>query len=317
MPASVLLLIASVVPAADLSALFDSTTKDFGQVPRGSVNVHRFVLTNTTNAPIHVYGLRSSCKCATPRALTDTAAPGEQLSIEVAYDSTTFVGARSMTITVTFDRPSFQEVTLRVSGYSRQDVVFRPGRVDFGVVAKGTPAKRTVEIEYAGNQDWRLADVVTAEPLQASVQELSRTPGKVLYRVDVALEPSAPPGLMAQTLQLKTNDPSSPVLRISANATVQAMLSASPSELDLGTVDAGQTVVRKVLVRGEKPFVVDSVTGQTNGVKVLSTQGSRKVHVVNIEFTPSQAGTVEQSIKLNTDMEGEDPLSLRITATVP
>src|SRR5690242_12324180 len=82
------------------SSMFDSLSKDFGVVPHGSQSVHRFTFTNRTDKDVQVVGVRSSCHCATPRAVTNVAKPGEKLQIEVMYDATKFLNERSMTITV-------------------------------------------------------------------------------------------------------------------------------------------------------------------------------------------------------------------------
>lgn len=49
-----------------LTELFDHTTHDFGNVPHGSMNVHRFALKNTTGSTVRVSGVSSSCHCAMP-----------------------------------------------------------------------------------------------------------------------------------------------------------------------------------------------------------------------------------------------------------
>ena len=299
-----------------VSDLFDSRVKDFGNVPHGSVNVHQFVLTNTTGSVVRVSGLRSSCVCATAKAVNEEAQPGEKLIIEVAYNARKFTGSRSMTVYVTFSSPYYETVLLRVSGYSRQDVVFNPGQIDFGSLSRGDEASKTVKVEYAGGLNWRVTDVLPSQWVNAKIEELYREDRRVGYQLTVALKPEAPAGTLAQAIQLKTNDPKSPTLLVHASARIEANLVASPSELRFEPLPVGETASKRVLLRGSKPFSITAVGGDTEDVSVLATEGARKVHVVRIDFQPHHTGQTEKQILLHTDMANEKPLSYRILATV-
>lgn len=302
--------------AGGLESLFETTTRDFGNVPHGSVNVHRFVLKNTTDRLVRAQSVRSSCKCATPSLIVSEAKPGEEIIVEVAFDASTFIGSRSMTIYVTFDEPRFETVSLRVSGYSRQDVVFNPGKLDFGIVSPGTAAKQKVRIEYGGSADWKIDEVLTPDHLEANVHPLFRQPGKIGYELEVGLKPETPPGTIQNDIQLKTNDPNTPVVTVHVSASIEAPLVASPDVLDLGDLYVGDKVAKRVLVRGSGPFNIKSVGGDTVGVQVKSTEGERKLHVLSIEFEATQPGKVEQQLRLRTDLGNLEPIPIRILANV-
>lgn len=299
-----------------LGELFDATSHDFGNVPRGSVNTHRFVLTNTTGSPVHVRGVSSSCKCATPTVLKDMAEPGEQAVIEVAYNSSTFTGERTMTIYVTFDSPSFETHSLRVRGYSRQDVVFNPSSIDFGVVAPGSSAQKSVKIEYAGQADWKIEEVIAPAGVEAKLTELYRRAGGAGYELQATLKPDVGIGNYSQAVQLKTNDPQTPILMAQVVANIEAPLVASPNALELGDVRVGEKVAKRLLIRGQKPFVIKSVGGVTAGVHIKATEGPRKVHVLSVEFQAEAPGKVDQSLRFRTDMGAEEILPVRLVANV-
>lgn len=300
-----------------LAELFDKTSHDFGQVPSGSISVARFTLKNTTGSEVRITSMSSSCRCATPSAASFTAKPNENLVVEVKYDATTFRGSRSMTIFVFFDAPFVETVNLRVSGFSRSDVVCNPGMVDFGVLSKGSPTDpRTAKIEYAGATDWRITEVVQPKWFEATFKELYRNVGSVAYETTVKLKPGAPDGLVNDAIVFKTNDPSSPTVQLQATASVQAALSASPSSLELGSMQQGEKVTKRVLLKGAKPFTVVSVGGSTDGVNVMATQGPKTVHIVDVEFDAKMEGKVDQYIRFRTDLKEEQPIPVRIIAEI-
>lgn len=306
-----------VSTTSGLTDMFDSTTKDFGNVPYGSINLHRFVLKNTSNQTIRCNSARSSCHCATPKILSETAGPGEELVIEVKYDAGKFTGQRSMTISVQFAEPTYETVTLRVTGNSRQDIVLRPSLIDFGVVPQGTAPTQSVVIEYRGSRDFKIEGVSSGKFATAKLVERPRETGLISYELTATLSPLTPPGAFEGAITLKSNDTTSPVVTVLANALVEAPLSASPNALQFGSIAAGQKLVKKVLLKGEKPFTIKWVKGQDEKVlQVYCTQGERRVHLLSVEFAPTAAGKVDQVLEVQTSLVADKPLPIHLTADV-
>lgn len=293
-----------------LEGLFTTTSKDFGSVPHGSINTHRFVLKNTSSNTVHVNSVRSSCRCATPRALQETAAPGEELAIEVAYNASTFTGHRSMTITVTFDQPSLESVSLRVSGYSETSINFDPGQIDFGIIQKGAAPSQSARINI-NSSSTRIEDVIASPNVTAKLE-----PNGSSYNVVVGLKPGLEPSIIDEDIQLKTNDSKMPIVKLHVAGMITAPLVASPSSLQLGSVGYGQTVTKKVLLKGDRPFEIEWVGGQAEGVKVLCSTGPRKMHILEIHFMADHSGKFEKTLEVKTNLEKEAVLPFKILANV-
>jgi hypothetical protein len=227
-----------------------------------------------------------------------------------------------MTIYATFDRPVVQTVALRVRGFSRQDVVCNPGQIDFGAVHGGSTAHQSATIEYAGSLDWKITRVLPSKHFTASIEEIYRRPGKVGYRVDVELRPDAPAGLITEGLRLSTNDPESPEVVIAATANVAGVLTASPSSLDFGAVQAGRTAARRVLLHGEEPFTIKEVHGMSDTLRVFTTPGKRSVHILKIEWqAPEPVGEEKANdfsgeIAVRSDLKDEAPLKIFMVGTI-
>jgi len=292
---------------ASFSSMFDSLSKDFGVVPHGSQSVHRFTFTNRTDKDVQVTGVRSSCHCATPRAVTNVAKPGEKLQIEVMYDATKFLNERSMTITVDMQSDHWEQVQIRIRGYSRQDVILEPGKVDLGVVKVGKEQTQKLRLEYAGNLDWRVQGVVSGQWAKASVEEKYRGSGIVKYEVTLTVPANTPRGSLVDAVQLKTNDPSSPVVRIDVVGTLDGGLQAAPGVVKFGEVAAGQPVRQKIFVKGDRPFQIGGAQFDESKlpVSLRSTQGERTVHTVEIEFHPTKPGKYEETLQIRAEPQSE------------
>ncbi len=203
----IVLVAASHVSAAQVSSMFRTTNHDFGTVARAAKTEFRFEFENPYPQAIHVRSVRASCGCTTPIIETETVQPGGRGSILARFNTGTFTGARSATLTVSFDRPSYTEVQLHVKGYIRSDVVFNPGEVALGSVREGESKSAVVEIDYAGRSDWKVVEVASQDSfLTGQVEEVSRNGGRVKYRMTVNLEGKAPSGLLQSEVVVVTND---------------------------------------------------------------------------------------------------------------
>jgi len=88
------------------NAKFTSTTHDFGKVAEevGTVSCE-FTFTNTSDKPILLQDIRTSCGCTTPSYTKDPVLPGKTGTIKVTYSTTGRVGAFNKKITVFTNEP--------------------------------------------------------------------------------------------------------------------------------------------------------------------------------------------------------------------
>lgn len=285
-----------------------TTTHDFGSVARGAQLHHRFAMTNIYAVPLDIIGTRASCGCVRIAPSATSLKPRETGYIDVMMDASRFTGPKKVTIFVTVGPQFTSTAYLEVSANSRADIVFNPGQVNFGVVARGLTPKQTIDVEYAGGLDWHITGMVkTNAPLEVAMEQLYRRPGQVGYRLHFTLKKEAPAGAFKQEILLQTNDPASPLVPLLVEATIQAALSVVPSTVSLGEVKVGEAVVKSVLVRGSKPFRVVSVEGAGDGIDVELPMGVAPVQRVTIKFQPSRGGELKRELLFKTDLEGETP----------
>ena len=90
--------------------LFNGLSHDFGVVARGPTLSHVYRITNTTGTPIHISGIRVSCGCTTASVPVADLAPGQSTDLTAQMDTRRFMGTKSVTIFVQFDRPQWEEV---------------------------------------------------------------------------------------------------------------------------------------------------------------------------------------------------------------
>ena len=284
--------------------LFTEKSHDFGAVARAAKVEHVFVLKNNTKQTVHIASVRSSCGCTQPRVGKDTAAPGEEATVIAAFNTRGFTGKRGAWLTVTIDRPYYTEVQLRIDGYIRTDVVVDPGQVSLGSVSVGDSVEKTVKVNYAGRNDWKIEKVKTNSPyLEAEAVETARGNGRASYNLNVRLKKDAPVGYVNDELLLVTNDRRSTQVPVKVEGFVVASLTISPSPFMLGTVQPGQTVKRQLIIKGTKPFKILEIAAEDSGFTFEPSTEAKSVHVVPVTFEAAAPGqALSGRILVRTDL---------------
>ena len=287
--------------------LFPVTSHDFGTVAKAAKTEYRFPVQNNLGQDIHIASVRASCGCTTPIVENDTIKPGETGYVTARFNTGSFFGQRSATLTVVIDRPRYAEVQVSVKGYVRTDVVFNPGEVNFGTIEAGEPQSKKVALEYAGRSDWKITNVRSpSEFISAEVKESNRGNGRVSYELEVSVKEGAPVGPLQNELILETNDQRLKSVALRYSADVQPLLSVSPKNVDLKEVTPGMSIQQRIVVRGAKPFRVTGITLEGFTIDYQTSDEAKAVHLIPVTITAGKEvmGNAS-SLVIKTDLPGD------------
>jgi hypothetical protein len=284
--------------------LFKTHDHNFGTVARAAKAEFVFELENIYEETLHIASVRTSCGCTSAAISKDTLKTWEKGGIVATFNTASFLGQRSATITVTIDKPYFAEVQLNVQGFIRGDVVFAPGVVDFASVDQGSTATKKIGISYAGRPDWQIVDVRSAnEHFEVELNETQRGGGKVSYEMVVHLKGSAPEGFIADQLVLVTNDPRSAQVPLAVEGKVVSAVSVSPASLFLGTLEPGKSVTKQLIVKGRAPFTVKEIRGGDDRFTFKVSQDAKTIHAIPVTFQAGEEpGKVAVTLEIVTSL---------------
>jgi hypothetical protein len=295
--------------------MFKERSHDFGAVARGAKSEHRFELTNLYKEDIHIAGVRTSCGCTTPRIEKETLKTWEKSAIIAHFNTNSFTGHKSATVTVTIDKPYYAEVQLQVKGFIRSDIVFDPGEVNFGNIDPEKPMQKLVKVTFAGRSDWEIVDVRSANArFEVELSDAERNGGRVTYNMLVRLTPGSPAGYLRDQLTVVTNDSSLKNIPLMVEGTVESLLTLSPSSLFLGVLEPGQKVTKQLVVRSKKPFKVVDVKCSDDCFEFTSSDEVKTLHIIPVTYTADDhPGDISQQIEIVTDVA---TASCQATATI-
>ena len=304
---AVVLLVSPAAAQKWAEKMFENRSHDFGTIARGAKAEYEFVLKNIYLKDVHIASVRVSCGCTTPRIKKPLLKTYEEGVIVAGINSNKFVGRQGSTITVTIDKPMYAKVQLHVKAYIQPNVVVNPPAVQLGDIDRGTGAENKVTVTCTRRSNWRIEDVKSANPhLSGKVVETARSGSQVSYELLVRLDKNAPTGYIRDHLMLVTNDNRCKQIPVAVEGRVLSAITLSPATLFLGTVQAGQKVTKRLVLRSKKPFRIASITADC-GCFEFGTPAedvAKPLHLVPVTFTAGdKSGRVAKTIRIMTDLD--------------
>jgi hypothetical protein len=298
--------------------MFETKSHDFRIVGRGTKCEYHFDFTNLYEEDVHVSALRTSCGCTTPTVTQKTVKTHETASVVATFNTNTFIGQKSATITVVFDRPSYAEVQLKVNGFIRTDITFDPPEVNYGEIPAGQPREQEVVITHRGDKNWQITDVRShCGSLQVQLNPAERSSGMVRYRMLVRMDGKMPDGDIRERLTLISNDRDFPTTEMAISGRVRPPVSIAPAAVSLGTTTTQGTTERRLVVRGDNPFEILDVQCADDRFEFEVPVGQKKVQFVKLRYQGD--GTTEpisQEIRIVTNLPGNKSATCIVTGTV-
>lgn len=289
--------------------MFETDSHDFGQVARNAKAEYPFVLANPYLEDVHVASAVPSCSCTSLRIETPWLKTYEKGAIVAVFNTKAFRGQHGATVTVTFDRPFYATAQFHVKGYVRDDVTFSPENVELGTVDQGCPAEKWVTVTFSSSSGWQIREVRSSNPhLSAEVAQRGMDANSVSYGMRVRLDAKAPVGYLRDHLMLVTNDGQATQFPVLVEGRVVSAVTVSPASLFLGVLRPGESVSKRLVVQGKKPFCVTSVTSEGKSFKLTWTKDdqAKPVHLIPVTFEANnQAGQAVQVVRIQTDLDGK------------
>jgi hypothetical protein len=300
---------------------------DAGEVRAGAPLSHRFAFVNDGPAPVVVSEVRAGCGCLTPclepagTALPYAYLPGEQGALLLEVNTLGQApGPHIWQVTVSYrNGDEGREAELRLSGRVVTEVAVQPAALT--LFADAAVAHEVVLTDLRPRPLAVTAVRGSAPQLTGRVAERARdADGHALYRIGLAVAADYPEGRHDEVLDILTDDPAYPDLRVPLTIVKRGRrrLSAAPDPVAL-TVGAGQEAPsRLVLVRDSdgQPVVVDRVDADDAAVSCRWSEGPSSPAAVRVRVDASRvgAGGLHGAIHIHVSKPVPETLTVPVTA---
>lgn len=221
------------------TAIALETIKDFGIVNKGQRVTHEFRIRNVGSASLAITEVRPSCGC-TVADFDRSIEPGQEGKVTATVDTRNFKGGIAKSVRVFTNDPENPQIDLVIKANVRSQIEVDPGYARF-IAVHGEPQKTSVQSVWSEEQkDFEILkaespyDFVKVAYREAEEDERLRGVKGRQWQVDVALDPNAPVGPMADFIVLTTNHPKLKTMRIPISGFVRPVMSVTPRIADFG-----------------------------------------------------------------------------------
>jgi hypothetical protein len=218
--------------------MFEEKEKDFGVSPKGTTLIHYFRFTNTTDQTVTLGQPRVSCGCVTPALTKNRLAPGESATLIASMDTRRIQYAgvtKSVIVFVPFMSPTFEEVSLKVTTVTRDDLMMSPDTLAFGTVAKGAGGKVTTKVTFTSDANWEVKKATSSGAFVHPEFKLASRAGTIVtYDVTATLDKDCPAGNWVSDLYLETSNAAVAKLRIPVTVNVTAPVAVAAQSVSFG-----------------------------------------------------------------------------------
>jgi len=212
---AVLLTLASSLPALAAPILaVDKPVFDFGTIPQGKKLNHVFKLINKGDSPLTITKTRTSCGCTVANVSSKTIEPGKSTELKITFDSASFGGKVTKTITVESNDPATPTTTLTIKGTINEELVVAPRQLNLGQTKVGSSKELTVTLENHGERTIKILSVTTPMPqVKAISKKQTLKPGDTA-QVTVTVTPRPEDRFLSGFLVVATDIPGKPEITV-------------------------------------------------------------------------------------------------------
>jgi hypothetical protein len=247
-----------------------------------------------------------------------TLKPGKSSVVKLAY-SVHGSGTIEEGATLKTNDPMRPLVHLTLRGTVPQNLQVDPSALFFNAL-KGQKLQR--EMTIVGPVEMDITEVNISDPhFQVAVELIAKEPLKKTWVIKVSSDGNSSVGQALATLEIKSTYLQHPIIKVPITNNVHGDVQLVPQSAFLGFVKKGQTkqVQIEISTRSAAAFQIKKAIIQSPNTELkikveLSKQAAK--HLITIELQGRQAHMLENSLVLETDVPGEESITIPIVAMI-
>ena len=152
---------------------------------------------------------------------------------------------------------------------------------------------------------------------EVAILERTQLANQVGYKLAVQLKDNIPVGYLQDNLIIVTNDITNQEIKLPVTGKVSAPVTLSPSSLLLGITSPETEINKRLILRADEPFTIESITCDYPGVRFQLSDEAKKIHIVPVTFTAGlSAQKIQATITAKVNLDGELILKCPLSANV-
>ncbi len=256
---------------------FAESVHDFGQIRAGETVKYSFVFTNVGAETLRINSVQPSCGCTATADWSRTVEPGQTGSIPIQFNSGSFNGQVTKTVSVNSTDKTQHMVVLQIKATIWRPVDVSPQFAVINVPPDVDGGSAVINIVNNTDEPITFAEPESNHRAFRAVIEPG-TNGPKHFQMIVSTVPPISTGNVQGQITVKTTSTNVPVITVTAWANVQPALVVLPGQMTLPAPPLANPITPSVLIQNNS----------TNSLKI--TEPSINAENVEINIRETQPG---------------------------
>ena len=294
----------------------------FGELQQNETRDVTVMIRNAGDQPLEIRDIESTCGCTVPELATRTIAPGEEVPMEVHFNSKTFQGKQIKYIHIYSNDPRRGSVDYLVTADIKVPLMMNPGKAMISFPTLKVGESRTVTYTFSSEQVAELEMAVRNKPEWLRVDMRPGSSAQELL-VDFSLAPDSPAGRHREPVKLATNVPATPTVNLQVDARLVNDLVLGMEQVNLRIVRPGQALQTRVRVapyQADTEFKLTRAEVDIPGLNARVENGSRESFAVLVgealtrdhPLVQKNKGRIQGTLRIYTDLSSTPHLEVPV-----
>ncbi len=296
--------------------LFETPDFNFGKIYKGQKAEHIFKFKNQGNTDLQISKVKSSCGCTAAILTNKTIPPGETGEIKTTFNSGSYNGKVTKSITVNSNDPDNPITRLTISGEVSELISITPARVNFGSIYIGSKIDKVITV--TSDTSFNINKLTASKPfLNASIKEKKDSE----YTINVSSKDNQEIGRFSGAVFLETDNKEQPRVTIPVFGEITGDITAYPKKLYYGKIKKGEERTQKVFVKLNKENIKISeikVTPDYLSARIVENyKGNNAQFLIEVKLLNNTAiGKLKGLLEINTNSKVQPVIKVPISGEV-
>ncbi len=315
-------LLLATAAGAQPNIVMDPPSLDFGKLRQHESRDQTVMIRNTGDRPLQIREIESTCGCTVPELAVKTVAPGEQVPMEVHFNSKTFQGLQRKYIHVFSNDPDQPSVEYLVAADIQVPLMMKPGQAMIRFPTLKAGESRTVTYTFSSEEVAELRMDVRTKPAWLDVTARAGSSPQELL-VDFTVRADGAAGRHREPVKLDTNVPQTPVVNLQADVKLVNDLVLGMEQVNLRVVRPGQdlrTRVRVAPYQSDTEFSLTRAEIDIPGLEARVENGPRESFAVldgkalskDHPLVQESRGRIQGTLRIYTDLSSTPQLEVPV-----
>lgn len=239
---------------------FENADFNFGKIFKGQKVEYVYKFENRGKGILEISKVKTSCGCTAAMLTNKIISPGKTGEIKATFNSGSYKGNVTKSITVLSNDPNSPKYKLTLSGEIIEEIIVKPRNINFGSIYLGTKIDKTITIKSLTEPNFKIKKIT---PLNLPISRLSFSVALMIYSSLFLSTIEAFTNGLDGVIYLQTDNPRQPKATIPFFGEIIGDITTYPKKIYYGRVIKGKEITQKIFVKINK-----------NDIKILNSKVS-------------------------------------------